>query len=148
MGTITAYFVHMFSGENWRLCYFIGGGMGILLLFLRVSVLESRMYESIQHGKVRMGNFWMLLNDRERFFRYMRGILIGLPVWYIIGVLITFSDEFAKQFGISGFDQPKALMLQYVALAAGDMSAGFLSNYLKSRKKTLHIYYGITVIFI
>ena len=148
MGTITAYFVHMLSGENWRLCYFIGGGMGILLLFLRVSVLESRMYESVQQGKVRMGNFWMLLNNRERFSRYMRGILIGLPVWYIIGVLITFSDEFAKQFGISGFDQPKALMLQYVALAAGDMSAGFISNYLKSRKKTLFIYYGITALFI
>jgi MFS transporter, putative metabolite:H+ symporter len=122
--------------------------MGIALLFLRVSVLESRMYETIQQGKVRMGNFWMLLNNRERFFRYMRGIFIGLPVWYIIGVLITFSDEFAKQFGISGFDQPKALMLQYVALAAGDMSAGFLSNYIKSRKKTLFIYYGITSIFI
>ncbi len=148
MGTITAYFVHTLSGENWRLCYFIGGGMGIALLFLRVGVLESRMYDSIKKVEVKLGNFLMLLNNRERFFRYMRGILIGLPVWYIIGVLITFSDEFAKQFGIAGFDQPKALTLQYVALALGDMGAGFLSNYFKSRKKTLLIYYIITSIFI
>src|SRR6476659_2604352 len=132
MGTITAYFVYKSSGENWRLCYYIGGGMGIALLFLRVSVLESRMYDSLKESKVQMGNFLMLLNNRDRFLRYMRSIFIGLPVWYIIGVIITFSDEFAKQFGITGFDQPTALMLQYVALAAGDMSAGFISNALKS----------------
>lgn len=147
MGTITAYYVHMLSNEDWRLCYFIGGGMGICLLFLRVSVLESRMYNQAKQVQVRMGNFLMILNNRERFFRYLRSILIGLPVWYIIGVLISFSDEFAKQFGITGFDQPKALMLQYAALVFGDMGAGFLSNYIKSRKKTLVIYYGITAIF-
>ena len=90
----------------------------------------------------------MLLNNKERFVRYLRAITIGLPVWYIIGIIISFSDEFAKQFGIVGFDQPKALMLQYVALVFGDMGAGLLSNYLKSRKKTLYIFYGITAFFI
>ncbi len=148
MGTIAAYFVHKLSGENWRLCYFIGGAMGLALLLLRVSVLESRMYESIKQVDVKMGNFLMILNNRERLFRYLRSILIGLPVWYIIGVLITFSDEFAKQFNITNFDQPTALMLQYVALAGGDMTAGFLSNYIKSRKKTLLIFYAITSIFL
>lgn len=148
MGTITAYFIHRWSGGDWRLCYFIGGAMGIALLFLRVSVLESGMYDKTKQGAVQMGNFFMLLNKRERFFRYLRGIFIGLPVWYIIGVLITFSDEFAKSFGISGFDQPTALMLQYAALAFGDVCAGLLSNYLKSRKKTLLIFYTITAVFI
>lgn len=148
MGTITAYIVYKWSGENWRLCYFIGGGMGLALLFLRVSVLESRLYDKAKDVNVQMGNFFMLLNNRERFLRYLRGIFIGLPVWYIIGVLISFSDEFAKGFGIAVFDQPTALMLQYAALAVGDMSAGFLSNYLKSRKKTLLIYYGITAVFV
>jgi MFS family permease len=147
MGTITAYFVFRWSGEDWRLCYFIGGAMGLLLLLLRVSVLESGLYDKAKDNNVPMGNFWMMLNKRERFFRYLRSILIGLPVWYIIGVLITFSDEFARAWGIIGFDQPTALMLQYAALAFGDMSAGFLSNYLKSRKKTLYIYYGITALF-
>jgi MFS family permease len=148
MGTITAYFIHDLSNENWRLCYFIGGGMGIALLFLRVSVLESTMYKVVKQVNVAKGKFWMLLNNRQRFFRYLRAILIGLPVWYIIGILISFSDEFAKRFGITGFDQPKALMLQYVALAFGDMGAGLLSNYIRSRKKTLLLYYGIVAICI
>jgi len=147
LGTITAYFVHLLSGENWRLCYFIGGGMGIALLFLRMGVLESHMYDTVKNAKVPVGNFLMMFQNRERFLRYLRCILIGLPVWFIIGVLISFSDEFATQFGIHGFDQPKALMLQYTALVFGDMGGGLLSNYLKSRKKTLVIYYVITAFF-
>ena len=148
LGTITAYIVFKLGGEDWRLCYFIGGGMGIALLFLRVGVLESRMYDNTKHKNIQLGNLWMLVNNTDRFMRYLRGILIGLPVWYIIGVLISFSDEFAKRFGIKDFDQPTALMLQYVALAFGDMSAGIFSNYFKSRKKTLFIFYGITSVFI
>ncbi len=147
-GTITAYFIHYLSDENWRLCYFIGGGMGLALLFLRVGFLESSMFAAVKKDNTPRGNFFMLLNNKERFLRYLRAITIGLPVWYIIGIIISFSDEFAKQFGIAGFDQPKALMLQYVALVFGDMGAGLLSNYLKSRKKTLYIFYGITAFFI
>ena len=148
MGTITAYFVHDWSGNNWRLCYFIGGGMGIALLFLRAGFLESGLYDTAKNKAVQMGNFFMLLNTKERFLRYLKAILIGLPVWYVIGVLISFSDEFAQRFGIENFDQPKALMLQYAALAFGDMGAGLLSNYIKSRKITLLIYYAILFVFI
>jgi MFS transporter, putative metabolite:H+ symporter len=148
LGCIAAYFVFALSGEDWRMCYFIGGGMGIALLFLRAGVLESGMYDETKKAKAELGNFFMLFTNRDRFFRYLRGILIGLPVWYIIGLLITFSDEFAQRFGITGFDQPRALMLQYAALAFGDMAAGFFSNYIRSRKKTLLIYYGITAVFI
>jgi len=146
MGTITAYIVYKLSGENWRLCYYIGGGMGIALLFLRMGVLESRMYDAVKDSKVKMGNFFMLVFNRSRLSRFLKSILIGLPVWYIIGVIISFSDEFAKQFGIKDFDQPTALMLQYAALAFGDMSAGIISNYIKSRKKTLMIFYAITAV--
>jgi MFS family permease len=141
MGTITAYIVHTASNENWRLCYFIGGGMGLLLLLLRVKVLDSGMYDAAKKGDLQMGKFSMFLTNKERFFRFLKCILIGLPVWYVIGVLISFSDQFADKFHISNFDQRKALMLQYVGLAFGDMCAGFFSNYIKSRKKTLLIYY-------
>jgi putative MFS transporter len=146
-GSTAAYYIHILSDENWRLCYYIGGGMGFALLLLRVGVLDSRMYNLTKDKHVQMGNFLMLLNNKERFFRYVRCILIGAPVWYVIGVLITFSDEFAKYFGIEGFDQPKALMLQYLALAAGDMIAGLFSTWIKSRRKTLFIYYGIIIVF-
>jgi MFS transporter, putative metabolite:H+ symporter len=117
-------------------------------LFLRAGFLESHMFAAVKKDNTPRGNYFMLLNNRERFMRYLRAITIGLPVWYVIGIIISFSDEFAKQFGIAGFDQPKALMLQYVALVFGDMSAGLLSNYLKSRKKTLYIFYAITAFFI
>ncbi|HMO63358.1 MAG TPA: MFS transporter [Ferruginibacter sp.] len=148
LGCIAAYFVFALSGEDWRMCYFIGGGMGIALLFLRAGVLESGMYDVAKKSSAKLGNFFMLFTSKDRFLRYLRGILIGLPVWYIIGLLISFSDEFARRWGIAGFDQPKALMLQYVALAFGDMAAGFFSNYIRSRKKTLLIYYAITALFI
>ena len=148
MGTITAYIIYNLSNQDWRLCFFIGGGMGLALLFLRVGVLESGMHTATKQANVPLGNFLMFFNNRDRFFRYLRGILIGLPVWYVIGILISFSDEFAKRFGITGFDQPKALMLQYVALAFGDMGAGIISNLIKSRKKALLLFYGIVSLFI
>ncbi len=147
-GAITAYFVFKLSNDNWRLCYFVGGGMGILLLFLRVSVMESSMFANIKSTNIARGNFLLFFKTKERFFRYMRGILIGLPVWYMIGVLITFSDKFGKEFGIENVDPAKAILFQYAALVFGDMGAGLLSNYIKSRKKTLFIFYGITTIFI
>lgn len=148
LGTITAYLVYNVTDENWRLCYFIGGGMGFALLLLRVGVLESSLYDSARKGETQFGNFFMFFTSGERFLRYMRGILIGLPVWYTIGLLVSFSDEFARQFGIKDFNQPKALMLQYVALVFGDVSSGLVSHWLKSRKKTLLIYYSIIALFI
>jgi len=147
-GTIAAYFIYDLSGEKWRLCYFIGGGMGLALLLLRIGVLDSSMYDNAKKENVALGNFFMFLNNKERFFRYLRGILIGLPVWYVIGIMIGFSNEFARCFKIENFNQPKSLMLQYVALAFGDMLAGIFSNYIKSRKKTLIIYYCIISVFI
>jgi MFS transporter, putative metabolite:H+ symporter len=148
LGTITAYLVYRFTNGDWRLCYFIGGGMGFALLLLRVGVLESRLYDVAKKAETQFGNFLMILNNRERFLRYLRCILIGLPVWYTIGLLVGFSNEFARRFGIADFDQPKALMLQYVALVFGDVSSGLISHWLKSRKKTLLIYYGVITLFI
>lgn len=80
--------------------------------------------------------------------RYVKGVVIGLPVWYVIGILITFSDKFGTEFGIAGVNPGKAIMYQYVAIGLGDLSAGLLSNYLKSRKKTLFIFLSILAVFI
>ena len=147
LGTIVAYFVHKFTND-WRLCYYIGGGMGLMLLFLRMKVLDSSLFNAAKTGGVKMGNLLMIFKTRERFIRYFRAIMIGLPVWYVIGILITFSNAFADRFGIIGFDQPTSLMWQYVALAFGDLSAGILANYLKSRKKALYFYYSILTVVI
>ncbi len=145
-GAVAAYFIaHTF--DNWRICYFIGGGLGLCLLLLRVSVFESGMYEGLQHAKVAKGNFFMFFTNGKRFKKYILAILIGLPTWYVIGVLITFSKEFGENFGLSGkVDSGKSVMLAYVAISIGDLLIGFLSNSLKSRKKALYIFYALTII--
>jgi len=146
-GAVTAFFVYQ-AFQDWRLCYYIGGGMGLLLLLLRANVIESSMFDIVKKTAVVRGNFLMLFNNKERLMRYVKGVVIGLPVWYVIGILITFSDKFGTEFGIAGVNPGKAIMYQYVAIGLGDLSAGLLSNYLKSRKKTLFIFLSILAVFI
>ena len=144
-GAVVAYFVaHAF---DWRICYFVGGGLGLCLLLLRVSVFESGMYKNIQHANVKKGNFLMFFTSGRRFKKYLLAILIGLPTWYVIGILITFSKEFGEHFHINGVVDPgKGIMLAYVAISIGDLLIGFVSNWLKSRKKALFIFYALTVL--
>jgi MFS family permease len=144
-GAILAYFIS--KSFDWRVCYFIGGGLGFMLLILRVSVFESGMYKNIQKQKIRKGNFLMFFTNGKRFKKYLLSILIGLPTWYVIGLLITFSKEFGEKFGIQGKIEPgKAVMLAYVAIAIADLLIGLVSQGLKSRKKALYIFYSITII--
>ncbi|MGN6568676.1 MAG: MFS transporter, partial [Flavipsychrobacter sp.] len=97
-GAIVAYIIKV--SFSWRVCYFIGGGLGFILLLLRVSVFESGMFKSIEKAEISKGNFLMFFTNGKRFKKYLFAILIGLPTWYVIGVLITFSKEFGEQFGI------------------------------------------------
>lgn len=144
-GAIVAYFIKV--SFSWRVCYFIGGGLGFILLLLRVSVFESGMFKSIENSNISKGNFLMFFSNGKRFKKYLLSILIGLPTWYVIGVLITFSKEFGEQFGIKEPIEPgKAVMLAYVAITVGDLLIGFVSNWLKSRKKALYIFYVITIV--
>lgn len=126
----------------WRTCYFIGGGLGFLLLLLRVSILESGMFNQLRTMNVERGNFLMLLTNWERLKRYLLAIFIGLPTWYVIGILVTFSGEFASAFHITGkVDSGKSLMFAYVGIAITDFLAGFISHWLGSRKKALYLFY-------
>jgi len=144
-GAVTAFLLNKMF--DWRTCYYIGGGMGLVLLLLRVSVHESGLYHNLKEKNVQKGNFLMFFTNKDRFLRYMRCVVIGLPAWYIIGVLVTFSDQFGKELGIEGIDPGRAIMFQYMAIAFGDLSVGLLSQWLQSRKKALFIFYGITIIF-
>jgi putative MFS transporter len=145
-GAVVAFI--MKENFEWRTCYFIGGGLGLLLLILRVSVLESGMFHEAKKLNVQRGNFFMLFNNKVRFKKYILGILIGLPTWFVIGVLVTFSSEFGKQFGITEqIDPGKAIMYAYAAISIGDILIGFVSQWLRSRKKALYLFYCITAIF-
>jgi putative MFS transporter len=132
---------------DWRVCYYIGGVLGFVLLLMRVQVKESTIFKQVQQTTISKGNFLMFFNNRKRFAKYMQCILIGLPVWYIIGILVTFSDQFGKAFGINGVEPGTSIMCLYMAIAAGDFSVGWLSHRLQSRKKTLFIFYSIAIVF-
>lgn len=135
------------KGYDWRICYFIGGLLGLTLLSLRVSVFESGMYGNIKHSNVSKGNFLMFFNNAKRLKRYILAILVGLPTWYVIGVLVTFSKEFGERFQLSGpVDPGKSVMLAYVGISIGDVLIGFLSHWLQSRKKALYAFYAVTVL--
>lgn len=133
---------------DWRTLYFIGGGIGLVLLALRVSVSESVMFSSLEKTHVQRGNYLQFFNNKDRFYRYAKGMLIGMPVWYCIGILMFFADEFAKQMGITGVTPGNAILFQYIGLAFGDVGAGLLSHYLKSRKKALYTFYFIFIVFL
>lgn len=146
-GAVAAYFIS--QNFHWRTCYLIGGGLGFSLLLLRLSVYESSMFKQLKETNTERGNILMFFNNGPRFKKYILAILIGLPTWYVIGILVAFSNNFAENMGITESVLPKkATMYAYVAIALGDVLTGFVSHWLKSRKKALFIFYILTAIAI
>lgn len=130
---------------DWKIAYIIGGCMGLALLFLRVSMFESGMYNDVQKTEVRKGDLKMLISPFSRFVKYIRCIGIGLPLWFVVGILMTFAPEIARDLGVIGVvTAGKAIMWNYAGLAVGDLACGYLSQYLKSRRKALLIFISLT----
>ncbi len=144
-GAILANFIA--TTYDWRTAFVIGGVLGLMLLIARISVAESGMFRSMkQKAKVSRGNFLALFSERKRFLRYLNSILIGVPIWFVVGVLITFSPEFAKALGTTGpVSAGNAVMYCYLGLVFGDLTSGLLSQTLKSRKKAVLLYMLLTI---
>lgn len=146
-GAVFAYFIYK-ATNDWRLCYKIGGGLGIGLLLMRISVAESGMFTDVKHQEgVQKGNFFMFFNNRKRFKKYLLAILIGLPTWYVIGILVNLSNRFAKElYGENHIESGRAIMFAYVGIAIGDILIGLVSQYFKSRKKALLSFYSLCMV--
>lgn len=145
-GAVAAYFTFQFTND-WRLCYKIGAGLGLMLLFLRISVAESGMFKQVRESKVARGNFLMFFTNARRFRKYLLAILIGLPTWYVIGILVNLSNRFATAFyGENKVESGRAIMYAYAAIALGDILVGFVSQYFKSRKKALYLFYFFAIV--
>jgi MFS family permease len=146
MGAVMAALIS--DHYTWQTSYFIGGGMGLLLLTLRIGLVESGMFkETTEKGEVQRGNFFMLFNNWSRFKKYLCCILIGLPLWYVVGVLVTFSPEFGKALNATGvLNAGKGIMYCYIGISVGDVVAGLLSQMLKSRKQVMFIFLILTAI--
>ena len=144
-GAVFAYFTFQYT-KDWRLCYQIGGGLGVFLLILRVKVAESFMFESAKLENIQKGNFFMFLNNKKRFSKYIKAILIGLPTWFVIGVLVNYSNKFATaNYGENLIDSGRSVMFAYVGIATGDLIIGYVSQYFKSRKKALLLFYLLNI---
>nr|WP_317165750.1 MFS transporter [Chitinophaga agri] len=133
---------------DWRYCYFIGGGLGLLLLFLRISVAESHMFnQTAEKGTAGRGEFLALFNNKERFLRYLKCVLLGTPTWFVVGILVAFSNKFAVEMGVrSPINPGDAVAFCYAGLVLGDFTSGFLSQILKSRRKVMMIFLLLTAL--
>jgi len=153
MGAVVGGLVVKWVGD-WRTCYFIGGGMGLMLLLLRIGVYESGMYENVKKQDHAKGDIRMLFNQRKRFIKYIAVILMAVPIWYVIQLYAKYSPELAASLGIqfeAGEEKNIAIngiMLAYLGLTLGDLACGLVSQWLKSRKKALLAFMVGTVVAI
>ena len=141
-GAMLAYWVAEGSGLNWRIAYFVGGGLGLLLLLLRVSVFESGMFQQVQaQSEVVRGNFVSLFTNPVRLGKYLRVLLIGVPLWFVVGILITLAPEFGRELGLTGeVTAGLAVFWCYFGLVFGDFFSGALSQLWHSRNKALQLF--------
>jgi MFS family permease len=145
LGAVAAALV----GEHyaWETSYMIGGVMGLLLLGLRVGLAESGMFKNLKDDGISRGNIFMLFNDGRRFRKYLSCILIGIPLWFVVGVLVTFSPEFGKELNATEpLSAGKGIMWCYIGIALGDIVAGFMAQMLRSRKKVMLTFLILTAI--
>lgn len=128
--------------SNWQVAYIVGGGLGLMLLLLRVGTIESGMFKNLSDSKVKKGDIRILFKSKENVLKYLYCIMVGLPIWYIIGLLIAMSQEvFAKEFEIQGeVLNGEAIKWAYIGLSIGDLLSGLLSQLLKSRRRVVFLY--------
>lgn len=139
LGGVLAYFVaDLFE---WRISYIVGGGLGMILLILRINIFESGLFIKLKETNIERGNILMIFFNLKRFTKYTLAIIVGVPLWFVVGVLITFSPEFGIAHGLS---EPiiagKCVMLIFLGQAFGNVGSGLLSQKLKSRKKAIAIF--------
>jgi putative MFS transporter len=142
-GGVAAYFV----GERfeWTTAYIVGGVMGLCLLVLRIGVFESALFKKLASQTSSRGNFFSLFAKRERAMKYLGVIVVGVPIWFVTGVLVTFSPELGKALGMTEVPAAaRSVLYYYIGLAISDFTSGLLSHALKSRKRAIFLFLGLT----
>ncbi|MEO6905216.1 MAG: MFS transporter [Ginsengibacter sp.] len=145
LGAIVAFYVA--KHFDWRNAYLVGGGIGIVLLALRVGTFESGLYKKVVDKKIAKGKFSMLFSNRERFLRYLYCLLIGLPIWFVVGIFVTQAPEFGKALGATEtLSAGVGIMFTYIGISLGDLFAGLLAQLTKSRKLAVFIFQALIII--
>lgn len=147
IGLFGAALAVVVAKHGWQNAYMVGGGLGILLLLLRIGTFESGMFKSLEQSDVSKGNFLMLFNNWARFKKYIYCILIGAPLWYVVGVLVTLSPEFGKALGATEpLSAADGILYTYIGIAVGGIFAGLLAQITKSRKITMAVFLLLSVV--
>jgi putative MFS transporter len=130
---------------DWRVAYVVGGAMGLVLLVLRVGVAESGMFEQVRRQAVARGDLRLLFRSRERAWRYVSVILVAVPIWYVVGVLVTFSPEFGRAMNMQPLPSAsRAVMFCYIGLSLGSLASGTLSQMWRTRNKVVAVFLALT----
>ena len=147
LGALLAYLVSYLF--NWRASYVIGGVLGLMLMISRIRVFESGIFLKLKEKNIKRGDIRMLFNNKTRFIKYISAIVIGMPIWFVTGILITFSPEFGQAMGL---DQPvdagKAVLFTFGAQVAGNIISGSFSQYLQNRKKVILLFILLSLAFV
>ena len=147
LGALLAYVVSYLF--DWRASYIIGGCLGLMLMIARIRVFESGIFLKLKEANIKRGDVRMLFNTKTRFIKYMSSIVIGMPIWFVTGILITFSPEFGQAMGL---DQPvdagKAVLFTFSAQVAGNIISGSFSQYLQNRKKVILLFMLLSFVFV
>lgn len=148
LGAVVAYFITTFVG--WRTAFFIGGLLGLALLALRIGVVESGMFVNLREDRASgRGAFWRLFWPPERLRRYLSVVLVAVPIWFVVGTLVKYSDVIGTSLGLPADEKPnpaRAIMWCYLGLSAGDLASGLVSQLLRSRRKSIVIFLVITLV--
>lgn len=152
LGALGAVVASLVGKIDWQLAYITGGAMGLLILLLRVSSLESGMFREMKRKTQKQGSILMIFNQNDRFFRYLGCIGIGLPVWFTIGILINLCERFTYHIGISDgqVTVADAVMYAYLGLSFGDFLSGLFSQWFRNRKKVIlgYLIFNLVLVFI
>ena len=146
LGAVAAFYISEIS--TWRNAYIIGGILGLVLLIFRMGTFESKMFKNAENSEISRGNLLMLFNSKERFLRFLKVILVGAPIWFLVGILITLAPEFGKVLhSTEPLSAGKGILYCYIGISLGDLMAGLLAQILKSRLKTVFIFQILIIIF-
>jgi MFS transporter, putative metabolite:H+ symporter len=127
------------SQFSWRISYGLGGILGLLLLLARLNVVESPVY-SKRDGTP----FWSLLIKPKTLRRFIPAAVVGVPIWFVAGVLTYLAPELGRQLGLTApVTAAFAILWSYLGSLLGDLLGGVLSQRLKSRKKTIALFLAL-----
>ena len=121
----------------WRTAFIVAGVMGLALLLLRVRGMETNIFMASKKSRQPQGSLLHLIRNRNRAIKYFACILIGVPIWYSVGLLITLSPELAVENNIDYLKAGLCFILFQCGVTSGDLLSGVVSQKIKSRKRVL-----------